>query len=138
MAIHDMRVAVTFGDCDPAGIVYYPNTYRWMDGCFHGWMRTFGGHAAVCARIGSVGIGLRDASARFRRPMRDGDPLVVMITGIEWQDRSLVLDYVGAVGETEVFTGRETRALFVETAAGMRAGQMELLRAVVEGDGQGT
>ena len=25
------RVTVQFGDCDPAGIVFYPNFQRWMD-----------------------------------------------------------------------------------------------------------
>lgn len=24
-------VLVGFGDCDPAGIVYYPNFFRWFD-----------------------------------------------------------------------------------------------------------
>jgi 4-hydroxybenzoyl-CoA thioesterase len=25
------RVTIQFGDCDPAGIVFYPNFQRWMD-----------------------------------------------------------------------------------------------------------
>ena len=29
---HIHRVDVHFGDCDPAGIVFFPNYSRWMDG----------------------------------------------------------------------------------------------------------
>ena len=25
------RVRIEFGDCDPAGIVFYPNFQRWID-----------------------------------------------------------------------------------------------------------
>ena len=28
---HIHRVDVHFGDCDPAGIVFFPNFSRWMD-----------------------------------------------------------------------------------------------------------
>ena len=26
-----IQLHVEFGDCDPAGIVFYPNYFRWMD-----------------------------------------------------------------------------------------------------------
>ena len=29
--VHTSRFLVEFGDCDPAGIVFYPNFLRWMD-----------------------------------------------------------------------------------------------------------
>ena len=29
------RVGVQFGDCDPAGIVFFPNFSRWMDAASH-------------------------------------------------------------------------------------------------------
>ena len=32
---HSLSVGVSFGDCDPAGIVFYPNFFRWFDRCFH-------------------------------------------------------------------------------------------------------
>ena len=25
------KITVNWGDCDPAGIVFYPNFYKWMD-----------------------------------------------------------------------------------------------------------
>ena len=31
------RIAVEFGDCDPAGIVYFPNFHRWMDASSRHW-----------------------------------------------------------------------------------------------------
>ncbi|BEU28074.1 hypothetical protein PBP221_82140 (plasmid) [Paraburkholderia sp. 22B1P] len=29
------RIDVQFGDCDPAGIVFFPNYLRWVDAAFH-------------------------------------------------------------------------------------------------------
>ncbi len=32
---HLRQIEVGWGDCDPAGIVFYPNFYRWFDACSH-------------------------------------------------------------------------------------------------------
>ena len=29
--VNRYSIRVDWGDCDPAGIVFYPNFYRWMD-----------------------------------------------------------------------------------------------------------
>lgn len=122
---------VTFGDCDPAGIVFYPNIFRWMDAAFHGFLRDFGGHAAMCERLGGLGIGLIDASARFRKPMHDGDQLEIHVSIAEWTSRSLSLDYEGKVDGTTTFTGREVRCLFSRSGTGIVAADISPLRALV-------
>lgn len=130
--VHSTSYDVTFGDCDPAGIVFYPNIYRWMDRCFHDWMRSYGGHSAVCKNLGGVGLGLRNASAEFLRPIRDGDTLNLHIAALEWSAKSLTLFYEGAVNDATVFKGQEARALFVPTSTGMKAGELQQLRELVE------
>jgi 4-hydroxybenzoyl-CoA thioesterase len=128
MSVHSISYDVTFGDCDPAGIVFYPNIYAWLDRCFHDWLNRAGGHAALCASLGGMGIGLREASAAFRRPMMPGDRVEIALASVEWRDRTLVLRYEGRVGDTRSFTGEEQRALFVKTDEGMRAGSLDGLR----------
>lgn len=134
--LHQIEYDVTFGDCDPAGIVFYPNIYSMLDRCFHDWLRRFGGHAALCEQLGLVGMGLREASSKFRRPVRDGDRISVSIDGLKWDEKTLGIDYVGRLGETVVFTGRELRALLVFTRAGIKAGDTGPLKTAIETYGE--
>lgn len=124
---------ITFGDCDPAGIVYYPNTFRWMDATFHKMLRAFGGHAALCEALGSVGLGLIDASAQFKSPLRDGDDLSIYATVTDWGNKAVTIAYEGRVGDRCAFKGNEVRCIFTRTESGMIAGDMTKLRDIMEG-----
>jgi len=59
--LHSYDYRVSFGDCDPAGIAYYPNMFKWIDTTFHDWMRIHGGHATLCKRLEAIGIGLMES-----------------------------------------------------------------------------
>ncbi len=123
---------ITFGDCDPAGIVYYPNAFRWMDAAFHKLLREHGGHASLCEKLCAIGIGLADASVRFRRPMRDGERLTLRIVMFEWSRRSVTVHYEGAVDGAAKFSGREVRCLFIKGEGAIVAGDIEPLRQHLE------
>ena len=137
MALHTYAIPVTFGDCDPAGIVYYPNILRWVDGTFHDWLRQHGGHQQICGRLGSIGVGLMDVQARFRSPLRDGDRLVVSLVGVEWSKRTVTARYAGHVSDRLAFEASEVRGLFVRGAEGITAAPMDALRAIIEGNTPG-
>lgn len=128
-----LTVDVTFGDCDPAGIVFYPNIFRWMDASCQKLLRPIGGHAAIVSEFGSLGLGLADAQAQFRSTIRDGDVLDIHLTIAKWSRRSLTLSYEGRVGDRLAFEGREVRCLFIRDESGIVAGDMSALRARLEG-----
>lgn len=132
MTLHTYAIPVTFGDCDPAGIVYYPNILRWVDGTFHDWLRQYGGHQQICADLGGIGVGLIDVQARFRSPLRDGDRLVVSLLATEWGKRSVTARYAGHVGERLAFEATEVRGLFTRGPDGITVAPMDALRARVE------
>ena len=68
--------AVSFGDCDPAGIVFYPNFYRWFDEAVHVLLRSIGwSWQRTQAEFGWMGLALAGAEARFLRPATHGDQL---------------------------------------------------------------
>lgn len=119
---------VLFGDCDPAGIAYYPRMFGWMDAAFHGLLRPHGGHAAICRRLGAAGLGLASAKAQFARPVVEGDVVDICIDHLTWSARSLTLDYTGRVGAVAHFTGVEVRCMFLATETGMRAGAIAPLK----------
>jgi 4-hydroxybenzoyl-CoA thioesterase len=127
-----LMIDISFGDCDPAGIVFYPNAFRWMDAAFHHHLRGYGGHSHICETLGAVGLGLVDASAKFRKPMRDGDRLELSLEISEWTTRSFTLLYKGTVEGANTFTGHEVRCLFTRSDAGIAAGEISALKALLE------
>jgi 4-hydroxybenzoyl-CoA thioesterase len=123
---------VSFGDCDPAGIVFYPNILRWCDAAFHTYLRPVCGHAQLCARFQAKGIGLVESAARFQSPLRDGDFLEIETTISDWGRRTLTVTHRGSVGGRAAFEVTEVRCLFKATETGMVAAEVGDLRAVLE------
>lgn len=134
--IHALTINVTFGDCDPAGIVYYPNMFRWMDATFHDYLKAFGGHASLCKKLGAKGMGLAGTDTKFRYPVTDGDTLSVEIAKLDWSDRTFTLHYEGRVGARVVFFGSETRCLFIPGEDGFHAGPVEDAKRLMEHGGR--
>ncbi|MFV0244713.1 MAG: acyl-CoA thioesterase [Qingshengfaniella sp.] len=132
--MNTLTVQVTFGDCDPAGIVFYPNMFRWMDAAFHAVIQPFGGHDVLCSQLQAIGVGLVDASAQFHHPMRHGDTLEIAVTIEQWARRTLTLSYRGTVGQTHCFTGREVRCLFKRGETAMVAADLQPLRDILDKD----
>ncbi len=129
MSLFRLEHVVSFGDCDPAGIVFYPNFYAWVDACFHGYVRAQGvSHAVVCHELGARGLGLMETGMRFRAPARDGDVLSISLDAIDWSERSYRASYTAHVGESLIFEGFETRGIFVEVEGRLRAAPVAPLR----------
>lgn len=123
---------VVFGDCDPAGIVYYPQMFSWMDAGFHRLLYPHGGHQALCKNLGAIGIGLVSASARFAKPVRDMDEIEIHLDDMKWSDKSLTLTYAGRINGEDHFTGQEVRCLFLASDHGIVAGRILPLRRLLE------
>ena len=126
-------IPVTFGDCDPAGIVFYPNIFRWMDAGFHQLLRPHGGHAAICKHLGAIGVGLMEASAEFKSPIHDGDALHLTVSVTQWSRRSMTVIHAGRVRDRPAFKGREVRGLFMPVEHGIVAADLKTFRSVLEG-----
>ncbi|MDK3017226.1 acyl-CoA thioesterase [Pseudodonghicola flavimaris] len=127
-----MEVQISFGHCDPAGIVFYPNYFRWFDRCFHSFLqKAAGGHRKLCRDLDAQGIGLMDVHAKFLSPALDGDLMTLELRLQEWGDKTLTLDYLGRIGDRHVVRGTELRGMFIRRDGRMRAGEMAPLRAAL-------
>jgi 4-hydroxybenzoyl-CoA thioesterase len=69
------KVEIQFGDCDPAGIVYYPNYFRFFDNATAALLSSaFAMHKRNWLdHFGIAGIPMVDTGARFIKPSRFGD-----------------------------------------------------------------
>ena len=75
-----MPVSIAFGDCDPAGIVYFPNFFRWFDAGMHEMFASVGLPAdKVTRETGLVVWPSIDTKATFHAPARYGEQVEVRI-----------------------------------------------------------
>ena len=71
-------ITVEWGDCDPAGIVFYPRYFAWFDACTHGLFAHAGlPKPEILRRYGTIGFPMVDTRARLLAPSRFGDELLV-------------------------------------------------------------
>ena len=122
--LNHYSVQVDWGDCDPAGIVFYPNFYRWMD---RGFWLLFESRSltleALKGRFGVFGGPLVDTSATFVSPARMGDKLTVTSCIDDWSRKSFRLRHEFTCKDKEIASGLETRVWGVKKADGaIRAG----------------
>ncbi len=71
------KLEVKFGDCDPAGIVYYPNYFRYCDDATAALFSAALGQTkrAWLEAYGAAGIPMVDTGATFTAPSTFGDVL---------------------------------------------------------------
>ena len=112
-------VQVQFGDCDPAGIVFFPNFSRWMDAASHHYFRACGlpPWHAMEALPNSVGAPLLEIHTKFYVPATYGETIEVHTTVEEWKGKVFVQHHRVMRGDTLLCEGRETRALCVKDPA---------------------
>ena len=108
---HVSDFVVEFGDCDPAGIVFYPNFLRWMDAASLHYFAATGvppWHRRD-AGDGIIGTPIVDVQVRFVAPATYGDRIAVESTIAEWRTRSFVMQHVIRRDGTVLVEGREVR-----------------------------
>ena len=80
MAFVNRRVVTSdWGDCDAAGIVFYPRYFAMFDGSTHALFAAALGYRkpAMIARFGIVGVPMVDTRARFLVPSTFGDDVTI-------------------------------------------------------------
>ena len=81
MLISRRDIAVEWGDCDAAGIVYFPRYFEWFDACTTGLFRHAGYEKkTLLDAFGIVGLPAVQARARFIQPSTFGDTVTVETT----------------------------------------------------------
>jgi 4-hydroxybenzoyl-CoA thioesterase len=104
------QVAVEWGDCDPAGIVFNPRFFEYFDRCTWSMFSTVLG--VPLTRFGlelGVALPLVDAGARFMLPAKFGDVLEIASTIKEFRRSSFdVAHQVWNAGKLAA-EGQETR-----------------------------
>jgi len=105
---HDLTIV--WGDCDEAGIVFYPNFFYWFDSAYQGFLRSKGLSLRDLQSRYQAVTPLVDVGANFRSPITYEDVVTIEAEIGEWAERRLRLNYTVKCGERLVATGHELRA----------------------------
>jgi 4-hydroxybenzoyl-CoA thioesterase len=100
---------IAWGECDAAGIVYYPRYFHFMDIAFQNLMRKAGfNHHRLVGEFG-VRVPIVDTSATFLSPATFDDRLIVDADIAHWGSKSFRVTYRGSREGVPVFEGYEVR-----------------------------
>lgn len=100
---------VTWGDCDPAGIIYYPTYYRWMDSATWA-LFAQAGYPPRRYRDEHLSMPLVDAQCSFISSPTFGDACVVLSHVSRWGGKSFTVSHeVQRDDGTVLARGSETR-----------------------------
>ena len=113
------EVDVMFGDCDPAGIVFFPNFCKWMDASSLNFFVQCGvpPWRELVKTTGIIGTPLLEIHTKFYKPATYGDRLEVHTSVERWDAKVFVQHHRVLRGDTLLCEGRETRA-FVQRVDG--------------------
>ena len=109
-------VAVQFGDCDPAGIVFFPNFSRWMDAASLSFFMQCGlpPWRELVKTRGIVGTPLLEINTKFFKTVTYGETIAISTHVEEWRAKVFVQVHrvTRTSGATEdlICEGREVRA----------------------------
>ena len=115
---HIHRVTIRFGDCDPAGIVFFPNFLKWMDEASLAFFMAQGvpPWRVLEKQRGIVGTPLLEIQTKFVKSATYGETIEVHTTVEEWNAKTFRHRHVVKRGDDLICEGTELR-VFVQRDA---------------------
>ncbi len=117
MLVHSRQVEIEWGDCDAAGIVFYPRYFAMFDASTAYLLEAALGMKKIAwtKRFGIVGIPMVDTGAKFTIPSRYGDVITIETRVTDLRRSSFDVAHTvlkdGAVAieahETRVWAGKD-------------------------------
>lgn len=105
-------VNVQFGDCDPGGIVFFPNFSRWMDAASLMFFTQCGvpPWRVLERERGIVGTPVLEINTKFHKTVSYGDTIQIATHVQEWRRVAFIQIHRVTRGDELVCEGREVRA----------------------------
>jgi len=110
------EVEIMFGDCDPAGIVFFPNYSKWMDASSLNFFVKCGVPTwrELVKTTGIIGTPLLEITTKFMRPATYGERIQIHTSIHEWREKVVIQKHVVMRGDTVLCEGFETRAFCIK------------------------
>ena len=135
---HTRVIEIEFGDCDPAGIVYFPNYFRFFDDATAHLVSAALGmkKREWAAAHGIVGIPVVKIATQFMAPSRFGDVVEIASEIAAVGRTSFTVRHRLANAGTPAVAGEETRVWIAADGDGLKPRPIpETVRRALEGGG---
>jgi len=87
------EIHIEWGDCDPAGIVYFPRFFEYFDACTNALFEKAGFRKAEMLKAyGLLGIPMIDTRAQFYVAASFGETVAIETRIVEWGRSSLQVE----------------------------------------------
>ncbi len=104
------KLKVEWGDCDPYGIVFYPNFYKWMDNAQWNYFRKINQSISKLEKLYNIkGLPLLHTEARFLSACKREDILIAETSLVKITNSTLKLQHIIKRKNTIVCVGAEIR-----------------------------
>lgn len=111
MAENVSEFKVEFGETDMAGIVFYPNYFRWFDRSTHALLESINLPFLGLLEDQNLTVPLVNVGCRFSSPLRYNDKLRLVTKVVEVKERTFKLEHKLYKDEKLVGEGFEVRVL---------------------------
>lgn len=110
--VHVHTKTIQFGDCDPAGIVFFPNFLKWMDEASLAFFMACGipPWRELVKTRGIVGTPLLEIQTKFFKSATYGEAIAIHTTIEDWQAKVFRHRHRVLRDETLLCEGTEVRA----------------------------
>lgn len=108
--MEEYHFQVRWGDTDAAGIVFYPNFYKWMDEATHEFLAKIGCPSSRLYAEQQIGVPLLEAKCNFMFPLLFEDDVVIKSTVTEVKNKVFKIKHSFVKEEKTVAEGYEIRA----------------------------
>lgn len=125
MNSNTIQYHVQWGDTDAAGIVFYPNYFRWFDHAALEFLRSIGWPLETLRAQFQVLAPILEAGCRFQHPLRYRDLLTIETIAIEVRTHTFRLEHRVSRGDVMTGLGYEVRGL--ARIPGDESGKLELV-----------
>jgi 4-hydroxybenzoyl-CoA thioesterase len=111
MVTNERLIRVQWGDCDPAGIVFYPRYFEWFDASTILLFEKATGLTKIkmLEKYGGAGLALLEARAVFKVASQFGDDLTVESRVTEFRRTTFFVHHRVMRGDVLALEGFETR-----------------------------
>ncbi len=110
------EVQIMFGDCDPAGIVFFPNFNKWMDASSLNFFVQCGipPWRELVKTEGIIGTPLLEIHTNFINSATYGERLQIHTSIEAWGRKTITQRHIVKRGGTLICEGTEVRALCIK------------------------
>lgn len=135
MVQNEIAYRILWGDTDTAGIVYYPNYFRWFDMATHEFFRSLGLTVKDLMLEQGIVLPILSAHSDFKTPLYYDNEVVISSQVSEIRNRAFRIDHVVTRGVDITGSGYEWRGWVAQQESGLKAVPIpeEVRRLLTEG-----